>query len=422
VEIVRGALVSQLQVLFDQYGLDASCRLLDTLPLYHADGLIQGPVLAWFGGLTVYRPLAFSVQTLQGYLDSIYRDRITHLIAVPTMLSLIYRLGLEWRENFASPDFRFIVSCAGHLERGLWELLEEELGVPVVNMYGLTETVTSALFSGPDGRTRRVGSLGMPVNCRIRLVDEQGEEVAPGESGELWISSDQLMRGYHCDPEGTAEVLRDGWLRTGDLVSLLDTGHLLLVGRKKNQIITGGRNVSPEDVAGVLNLHPAVSESVVLGLPDADWGERVAALVVSDGQGLDEEDLAAWCRARISEYKVPKRILFVEGLPKGPSGKVRLDAARGLLDQQVDEAAKEDGLQALGERVRAIAANTFRLHIEELPANASPATTPGWDSLTHIGLVVALEGALGIRFSAREIMQMDSLARVQLLCRDKVGG
>ena len=418
VEIGQRALQSQMAVLLSQFGLDHDCRLLNVLPLHHADGFVQGPLLAWVAGGTLYRPVTFSAGSIQSVMDSIYRERITHLVAVPTMLTLMLRLGKDLRENFDSPDFRFIISCAGHLEQALWEQVENVFGTRVVNLYGLTEIVTSALFSGPDKVTRRVGSLGMPINCEIQILNEHGTSVSEGEAGELVIFGEQLMKGYHNDTISTNAVLQNGWLRTGDLVRQLPSGHIEIVGRCKNLIISGGRNISPEEVAACLNLHPQVVESVVLGMPDVDWGERIAALVVVDGI-FSETELITWCRTRLSEYKIPRTIFQVFNLDKGSSGKIRIKSAREQLMERLlvkTDGVNEDDMESV---IWKIATRCFRLPRDRLTLESGPRNTPGWDSLAHMELVVALEKQFGFKLSPREIMQIDSLDDVIAISRRK---
>ncbi|MEH6604218.1 MAG: AMP-binding protein [Pseudomonadales bacterium] len=420
VELEQGALLSQMQALQIQYQLDENSQILNTLPLHHADGLLQGPLLAWFCGVTVYRPMAFSAQYLEQYLDSLYSYRISHLIAVPTMLALIHRLGGEWKENFDNPDLRFVVSCAGHLERDLWESFEEDFQVRVVNMYGLSETGTSALFSGPDEATRRVGTIGKPVNSEIRICNELGQPASRGEAGELWIASDQLMRGYHNNPVDTSQVLQDGWLRTGDLVRELDAGHIEVTGRKKNQIVSGGRNISPQELAETLNGHPAVIESVVLGQYDPDWGDVAIALVVTQEVGLTEAELVRWCRDRLTEYKVPRHIYFVDTLVKGPSGKIRLELAHQQLEQiSAAEQEVSEGNQSTKTQAHQIAAAVFRISITDVSDTSTPENTPGWDSLAHMTFIIELERGFNITLSTRDIMQIDSIGRAVAVCEAK---
>ncbi len=411
VRISHRALQSQMEVLVTQYGLTANDRILNGLPFNHVDGLVQGPLLAWVSGGMMYRPPAFSAQTVQALMDSVYRERITHMIAVPTMLAMMLRLGANFQDNFQTPDFRVLVSAAGHLEKDLWEKLEDALGVAVLNMYGLSETVTSALFCGPDQESYKIGTLGLPVNCDIRIVDSDGNSVADGDTGELWIASDQLMDGYHNEPDATVAILENGWLRSGDLVRRQPSSHIELVGRLKNLIISGGRNISPEEIAACLNSHEAVIESVVLGVADPDWGEWVAALIVP-ADPVTETELVSWCREHLSEYKVPKRIFFVEELQKGPSGKILQKPSRALLCKLLESNHNGDSQVADDEMVYSLAARSFKLPLAELSATSGPENTIGWDSLAHMELVVSLEKHFGIRFSPRDIMQIDSLQRV----------
>jgi long-chain acyl-CoA synthetase len=421
VEVCYSALISQLETLKSQYQLDKSSKILNSLPLHHVDGLIQGPLLGWFSGAAVIRPCNFSVQNLQLYLDSLYRYRISHFIAVPTMLSIIHRIGREWGENFESDDLQFVVSCAGHLERSLWEAFEGEFKVRVVNMYGLSETGTSALFSGPDEHSRKVGTLGHPINTRIRIVDDNDRDVTKGDTGELLISSNQLMNGYYKNPEATAKVLEQGWLRTGDLVCELASGHIDLVGRKKSQIIFGGRNISPEEISEILNSHKSVSESVVLGYPDEDWGEVVLVLVVLQDSGTIENELIEWCRVHLAEYKIPRRIYFVDRLAKGPSGKIRIEMAREQLEEQVLSSEVSLGSSlVVSQRIFDIAAIIFKINPSDLSQYSRPDNTPGWDSLAHMSFVVGLEKSFNIRLSTTDIMSIDSINSAIEICREKV--
>ncbi len=420
VRISHRALSLQLGVLISRYGIKPMDRILNALPFNHVDGLVQGPLLAWASGATMFRPVAFSPNTVQALMDSVYRERITHMITVPTMLSLMLRLGTDFRDNFQTPDLRVLVSAAGHLEKDLWEKLEVTLGVPILNMYGLSETVTSALFCGPDQDSRKVGTLGLPVNCDLRIVDSDGNDVAAGDTGELWIASEQLMDGYHNEPEATAAILEDGWLRSGDLVRKQSSGHIELVGRLKNLIISGGRNIAPEEVSACLNTHPAVIESVVLGIEDADWGERVAALVVPT-ETVKDTALVKWCRDYLSDYKVPKQVFFVSELQKGPSGKILQEQARTELLKQLESERGDDTLDDYTEIVFYHAARSFKLPLAELSLTSCPENTVGWDSLAHMELVVAIEKDFGIRFLPREIMQIDSLQRAISLAALKIG-
>ncbi|TNE93701.1 MAG: hypothetical protein EP324_02965, partial [Gammaproteobacteria bacterium] len=168
-----------------------------------------------------------------------------------------------------------------------------------------------------------------------------------------------------------------------------------------------------------LNMHPMVVESVALGAADADWGEWVAALVVV-AEPVDETELVKWCRAHLSEYKVPKRILFVNELKKGPSGKILQEQARSDLKKLLETDQGDNETSDHGAIVLSLAARSFKLSQSELSTSSSPENTVGWDSLAHMDLVVALEKHFGIRFSPRDIMQIDSLQRAIELVTLKV--
>jgi len=375
--------------------------------MHHTDGSVFGALTAAWADAALYRPMAFSIQKIEPLLHGIYRDRISHFIAAPVMLSMILKLMQQEHDAFKTADFDCVISTAGHLETHLWQQFEQTFGVRVANHYGLTETVTGSLAAGPDDASHRIGTLGKPVDCECRIVDEHGEDVAEGHAGELWIRGNHVMSGYHRNPEATQETLHDGWLKTGDKVSRDADGFYHLQGRIKNLIISGGRNIAPEAITAVLHQHPAVKEAVTIGLPDADWGERVIAAVVTSAS-ITENDLIAFCRDQLAEYQVPKHIVQLDSLPRGPSGKVQLPLAKAAIEA----ALQPQGQMHSGniqERVFAIASDILRTPATELRPETGPDNTSGWDSLAHMALVEALEREFGITLSARDIMSLGSL-------------
>ncbi|TNF34517.1 MAG: hypothetical protein EP312_06225 [Gammaproteobacteria bacterium] len=407
VEISWLALVTHLDSLARHYRINATSRVLNVLPMHHTDGSVFGALTAAWADASLHRPMAFSIQKLEPLLHGIYRDRISHFIAAPVMLSMILKLMQQERDAFKTADFDCVISTAGHLEAHLWQQFENTFGVRVANHYGLTETVTGSLAAGPDDASHRIGTLGKPVDCECRIVDGQGQDVAEGEAGELWIRGNHVMTGYHRNAEATQETLHDGWLKTGDKVSRDGEGFYHLQGRIKNLIISGGRNIAPEAITAVLHQHPAVKEAVTIGLPDADWGERVIAAVVTSAS-TTENDLIAYCRDQLAEYQVPKHIVQLDSLPRGPSGKVQLPLAKAAI-----EAALQPQGQAhsgnVQERVFAIASDILRAPTDTLRPETGPDNTSGWDSLAHMALVEALEREFGVTLSARDIMSLGSL-------------
>jgi long-chain acyl-CoA synthetase len=405
VELSHGALATHLATLARQFSYETGSRIINLLPWNHVDGFIHGPLAALAAGATLHRPLPFRIANAQRIVDSLYVDRITHFIAVPTMLAILLRLADGLRDAFEAPDLRSVISTAGYLEESLWRNFEARFGINIANVYGLTETVSGGLFSGPDAMTRRVGTLGRPVDCDIRIVDPKQRTLNEGETGELWLSGANLMTGYLGEPEATADVLRDGWLKTGDLVWRDSEGFIHFAGRLKNMLVSGGHTIQPEEVTAALKLHPAVADASTIGLPHAELEEvAVAAVVLAPGASTSETILADHCRHHLAAYKIPRRIAILKELPYGPSGKVRNDALRNIL-QDVRPADESRGPAT---EVLEIARRCFRSPVD-LSAASTPEMTPGWDSMAHLEFVMALEEAFAIRLSSQDIMNVTSL-------------
>lgn len=396
-------LAAQMATFQRHYGFDAESVVVNHLPLHHSDGLNQGPLLAFATGATLVRPGPVTMQTLGTLMDAVYRERATHLVTVPTVLAMMLRLPADYDDSFGHPGFRFVASTAGPLAEEVWRQVEARFRTMVVNSYGLTETAIEALYCGPGEDTRQVGTIGKPVDCEARIVDEEGREVAAGEAGELWLRGDNVMLGYLDQPEATAAVLRDGWLRTGDLATRDEDGFHRIVGRKKSLIVRGGINVYPEDVTAALLSCPEVLQAATVGVPDALLGEQVVGCVVPRSPGADPSQGAMdRCRAVLAPEKLPNRIVVLEALPFGPSGKVELQALRGLA-QGVGAGSPGAG-GSLAERVLDVAASVFQARREELSAASGDEEVAGWDSLNYLEFVLALERHFAFKMTPREVM------------------
>ncbi|MCE9581107.1 MAG: AMP-binding protein [Planctomycetes bacterium] len=421
--ISRGALLAHVRTLVRQLRHDADSRLVDPLLLHHTDGLVQGPVLAWLAGATCLRPMRFEVPTLEEFCVSLYRDRATHLIAVPTILSLILEGAEGLADTFDFRDFRIVVSTGGALGAGLWKRFEEKFRVRIANVYGLTETVTGGCFSGPDDASHRHGTVGKPVDCEVEITDEAGRPVPAGVAGELRMKGTHLMTGYLNDPEATAAALHDGWLRTGDLATRDGEGFVRIVGRLKSVVISAGQNIQPEEVDDVLRGVPGVRDAATFGIPDDRFGEILVGCVeIAEGSGLTEGVLVEACRGKISSYKVPRSLALVERLPRGPAGKVEIPAARHLFEEKRRQAtlsATPAGGADVSRRVLELAAEIFHVAPERLSVASSPADTAGWDSFGHLSFVEALEHAFRFRLSTREVMSLKTIGDAERLVRAK---
>jgi long-chain acyl-CoA synthetase len=420
VTITHRNLFSHLATLTRQFGYDTGTRIMNSLFLFHADGLVQGPLVTAYNGASLYRAVEFSIQNLQEYLDSIYKYRITHLICVPTMLSLICKFGGGSEEAFRTPDFRFVISSASPLDTVLWKNFQDRFGTRVVNFYGMTETVTGGIFCGPSKETFRMGSIGKPVDCMVRIVDEKGQETGIEQAGELLMKGDHIMKGYFGDSVRTSEVLTDGWFHTGDLVRSDAEGFIWIKGRKKSLIISGGVNVLPEEVNEVLMRMPGIAESATFGVEDETWGERVVSCVVPDqGATITEPDIIEKCRKELEPTKVPHKVYVMADLPRGSSGKIKLDE---LKDRVIGLGGiyQEDTSQGIHERIVDIAARTFKVPAESLSLRSEAGNTPGWDSLTHLEFISELENELDVQFSTLEIMKIRTLEDAENIINSKL--
>lgn len=412
VEITHANLFANFATLEQQYGYSAETRLLNILPLHHADGLVQGPMLMFAIGASCYRPMNFQLEKLGTLMDSIYRLRITHWLTVPTILALATEFGADYADAFRTPDFQFVISTAGFLDANIWQRFEEQFQTRIINVYGLTETVCEALYCGPSEETRRIGTIGKPVDVETRIIDDRGRDVPTGEIGELILKGDNIMRGYFNMPEATAEVIRDGWLYSGDLASCDEDGFYKIVGRKKNVIISGGLNVYPEDVASVLRNIPGVIDAVVFGIEDDRWGERVAACVEIDpARKLTTETIRSSFLEQASVDLVPHEIAICNKLPRGPAGKVIIDEARKLLDSSQAQAYGEDGGDLIS-RIFSTAARVFNVHPSHLSADSNRKNTESWSSLAQVDLILSIEKEFKFRMSTRDVMSLQSLQDV----------
>jgi long-chain acyl-CoA synthetase len=180
-----------------------------------------------------------------------------------------------------------------------------------------------ASFNHAD-RERKPGTIGTPIEgVEMKVVDEQGNEVEQGEVGEIVIKGHNVMKGYWNRPEATEDAIKDGWFHTGDMGKIDEDGYFSIVDRKKELIIRGGYNVYPREVEEVLYEHPAVQEAAVIGVPDEKMGEEVgAAIVLKDGEDLSESDLRDYVKGEVAGYKYPRKVWFLDELPKGPTGKI----------------------------------------------------------------------------------------------------
>ncbi len=321
----KGAVLSHAAIAFSSrswaepvMALDRNDRVLAVLPFSHSYGL-NGALLAplWAGACAVL----LERFTPEDVLAAIARHRVTVFPAVATMIRRLLDSPELERSDLSS--LRIALSGAAPCP---WELAEEwrrRTGVRILRGYGMTELFRPISYLAGDANDLP-DAIGRAVpGVEVRAVDESGQSLPAGEVGELWIKSPAAMDGYLDSPEETRAVLEDGWFRTGDLARLTDDGFVRIVGRKRELILRGGYTVFPAEVEAALLTHPAVAEAAVVGVPHAELGEEVVAFATLHAGATAPADLlVAHCKEKLAAYKYPRRVVIVDQLPKGATGKV----------------------------------------------------------------------------------------------------
>ena len=212
----------------------------------------------------------------------------------------------------------------------------DELGVRLLEIYGLTETCGPTCLMDTDHALTKVGSTGRPFYFTdVKITDEQGNEVARGNAGEVSVRGAHVMREYWNRPDATAETLVDGWLRTGDVAVMDDDGYVYIQDRIKDMIISGGENVYPAEIENVLMTHPKIAEAAVIGQESAKWGESPHAIVVRQDESLSEAEVIDYCSGKLAAFKRPQSVSFIDQIPRNPSGKI----LKRVLREQFPDAA-----------------------------------------------------------------------------------
>ncbi|TMF06014.1 MAG: long-chain fatty acid--CoA ligase [Chloroflexi bacterium] len=303
--------------------------VMGVLPLFHIYAMTTVMNFSIRGGGTMVLQPRFIVDDV---LKAIQRERPHLFPGVPTMYMAINHAPHLSRYNLRS--LKGAISGAAPLPREVQARFEQLTGARLIEGYGLTEA-SPVTHCVPFAAEHRVGTIGVPVpSTEAAIFDQETgtRRLAPGEVGELAVRGPQVMRGYWNRPDETAQVLRDGWLFTGDLARVEPDGYFSIVDRKKDMIITGGMNVYPRDVEEPLYQHPKVREAVAVGVPDPRWGEAVKVyLVLLDGETATEQEILDYCHARMARYKVPKYVEFRRELPKSLVGKV---LRRQLIEEE----------------------------------------------------------------------------------------
>lgn len=302
-------------------GTQPDDKWLCCLPLYHVGGLSIIFRCALYG-TTVVLQQGFDVPT---FANLMHQHQVTLVSLVPTMLYRLIEAGIEFPKSLR------LILLGGAAATP--ELIEKcrELNLPVATTYGLTEACSQVATMLPQDVYQYPGSVGTGLLfSQVEILNAEGEPMPLGEYGEVVVQSPTVMAGYYKNPEATAKVIREGKLYTGDVGYQDQQGHLYIVQRRTDLIVSGGENVYPADVENVLRQHPHVAEVCVVGIPDPEWGQRVAAAVILKAP-LTEAELLAYSREYLAGYKQPRVIKFVDTLPHTASGKIQRAAVKALF-------------------------------------------------------------------------------------------
>jgi fatty-acyl-CoA synthase len=328
----KGVLLTQRALLWNavnsthMHDLTSADRVLTTLPLFHVGGLNILTLPALHAGASVTLHEKFDPAAT---LAAVEAERITLTVLVPAQLMALMEAP-RWREAELS-SLRMITTGSTIVGEAFVRKVNAR-GVPLVQVYGSTETAPVASYVRREDAARKAGSAGVPaLHCEVRVVDDAGRELAQERNGEIEVRGPNVMLGYWRSPEATAEALHDGWFRSGDVGHFDAEGHLHVVSRKKDMIISGGENIYPAELETILLECPQIEEACVVGRPDERWGEAVvAAVVLKKGGVLSARQVMDLFENRIARYKHPREVRFVPALPRTALGKVKKDDVRAL--------------------------------------------------------------------------------------------
>jgi acyl-CoA synthetase (AMP-forming)/AMP-acid ligase II len=301
--------------------LTQSDRCMNIMPLFHIHGLIA-PVLATFkAGASVFCTPGFNALRFYAWLAEADPSWYS---AVPTMHQAILARASKNRDAIAGHSLRLIRSSSASLPPQVMQELEETFEVPVLEAYAMTEAAHQMTCNPLPPKDRKPGTVGIAAGPEVAVMDEKGELLPAGTVGEVVIRGRNVTVGYENNPEANAVSFTNGWFRTGDQGVMDDEGYLSITGRLKEIINRGGEKISPREIDDVLMDHPAVQQVVTFAIPDEKLGEEVAAAVVlREGAEADDRDLRSFVRERLAKFKVPRKILFLDEIPKGATGKLQ---------------------------------------------------------------------------------------------------
>jgi acyl-CoA synthetase (AMP-forming)/AMP-acid ligase II len=303
----------------ETYELTSDDVSLCVMPLFHVHGLVASTLATLFTGGTVVVPPRFNPLS---FWSTVREHDVSWYSAVPTIHQVLLSRTKAGARPAGAEKLRFIRSCSAALAPQTMADIEERFGVPILEAYGMTEAAHQMASNPLPPDRRKPGSVGRGTAVEIAILDEAGDLLPAGTTGEVSIKGVNVFSGYEGNAEANASSFSNGWFRTGDQGYLDQEGYLMLVGRLKELINRGGEKISPREIDETLLTHPAVAEAVCFGIADRVYGEEVAAAVVLNSPATEAEVLAH-CRLSLAEFKCPKKIFIVEAVPRTATGKIQ---------------------------------------------------------------------------------------------------
>jgi amino acid adenylation domain-containing protein len=396
----------------DSLSLSPADRCLNVMPLFHIHGLIGAVLSSLAAGASAACAPGFHAPDFLSWIDHF---RPTWYTAVPSMHQAILARATRQGRPPRRTSLRFIRSCSSALAPKLMAALEAAFSVPVVEAYGMTEASHQMAINPLPPRARKPGSVGLAAGCEIAIVDAAGALLAAGVTGEVVIRGANVTKGYVNNPGANRASFFDGWFRTGDQGFLDGDGYLFLTGRLKEIINRGGEKISPREIDETLLDHPAVAQALAFSMPSRQLGEEVAAAVVlRENAVAAETELQEFVAARLADFKVPRRIVFLPELPKGPTGKPQRIGLAGRL--KLDEAAPPPAAEGLasGRPLTPVESRLAAIWRDLLRVERAGADDDffdlGGDSILGAQLIVRVRDAFGVELPMFRLFNSPRLA------------
>ena len=398
-----------------------SDRCLNVMPLFHIHGLIAGVLSSLGSGGSVVCAPGFQAPHFFAWIETF---RPTWYTAVPTIHQAVLTRYASGQESLTHRSLRFIRSSSSALPPKAMAELENVFGVPVIEAYGMTEASHQIASNPLPPKKRKVGSVGMAAGPEVAVMDEKGNLLSPENTGEIVIRGLNVIHSYEEDASINEKSFSNGWFRTGDQGFIDSDGYLFLTGRIKEIINRGGEKISPREIDEILMDHPAVAQAVTFSLPHDKLGEEVAAAVVLRADGsITERELREFVSTRVAPYKVPRHIVFLDAIPKGPTGKFQRIGLAKTLGITLEEEQSKVPFVEPHTSMQVVLAGIWSqvLGLEKIGINDNYFELGG-DSILATQIITRIKQRLRVDLSILTFFEEPTIARLALALSKNQGG